>query len=95
MKKSKIISLLAIAIIMIAIFPYRGIRFSKNPEVQEGDVIFHMSTSSQSPLVAIATLSPLTHCGEIVMKGDEPYVLETSSTLKTTSLRTFIKRGQG
>ena len=95
MKKSKIISLLAIAIIMIAIFPYRGIRFSKNPEVQEGDVIFHMSTSSQSPLIAIATTSPLTHCGVIVMKGDEPYVLEASSTLKTTPLRTFIKRGKG
>lgn len=95
MKKSKIISLLAIAIIVIALFPYRGIRFSKNPEVQEGDVIFHISTSSQSPLIAIATTSPLTHCGVIVMKGNEPYVLEASSTLKTTSLRTFIKRGQG
>lgn len=57
-------------------------------------MIFHMSTSSQSPLVAIATLSPLTHCGVIVMKGDKPFVLEASSTLKTTPLRTFIKRGR-
>lgn len=94
MKKSKIIFMLAIAIITIALFPYRGIRFSSNPEVQEGDVIFHMSTSSQSPLIAIATTSPLTHCGVIVMKGNEPYVLEASSTLKTTPLRTFIKRGR-
>lgn len=54
-----------------------------------------MSTSSQSPLVAIATLSPLTHCGVIVMKGDKPFVLEASSTLKTTPLRAFIKRGKG
>lgn len=58
-------------------------------------MIFHMSTSSQSPLVAIATLSPLTHCGVIVMKGDKPFVLEASSTLKTTPLRAFIKRGKG
>lgn len=94
MKKSKIIFMLAIAIITIALFPYRGIRFSSNPEVQEGDVIFHMSTSSQSPLIAIATTSPLTHCGVIVMKSNEPYVLEASSTLKTTPLRTFIKRGR-
>lgn len=86
--------MLAIAIITIALFPYRGIRFSSNPEVQEGDVIFHMSTSSQSPLIAIATTSPLTHCGVIVMKGNEPYVLEANSTLKTTPLRTFIKRGR-
>lgn len=92
--KSKIICLLAIAIITIALFPYRGIRFSSPPKVQEGDVIFQMSTSSQSPLIAIATLSPLTHCGVIVMKGNEPYVLEASSTLKTTPLRTFIKRGK-
>lgn len=94
MKKSKIICLIAIAIITIALFPYRGFRFSSNPKVQEGDVIFHMSTSSQSPLIAIATTSPLTHCGVIVMKGNEPYVLEASSTLKTTPLRTFIKRGR-
>lgn len=94
MKKSKIICLIAIAIISIALFPYRGIRFSSNPEVQEGDVIFHMSTSSQSPLIAIATTSPLTHCGVVVMKGNEAYVLEASSTLKTTPLRTFIKRGR-
>lgn len=94
MKKSKIICLIAIAIITIVLFPYRGIRFSSNPKVQEGDVIFHMSTSSQSPLIAIATTSPLTHCGVVVMKGNEPYVLEASSTLKTTPLRTFIKRGR-
>lgn len=34
----------------------------------------------------------MTHCGVIVMKGEEPFVLEASSTLKTTPLRTFYKK---
>ena len=92
--KRKLIILGIIGLILIALFPYRGIRFASNPEVQEGDVIFHMSTSNQSQLIAIATGSPLTHCGVVVMKSGQPYVLEASSTLKTTPLSEFIKRGR-
>lgn len=92
--KRKLIIYGILGLILIALFPYRGIRFASNPEVQEGDVIFHMSTSDQSPLIAIATGSPLTHCGIVVMKSGQPYVLEASSTLKTTPLNEFIKRGK-
>lgn len=47
MKKSKTICWIVIVTVAIILFQYRGIRFSSNPKVQEGDVIFHMSTSSQ------------------------------------------------
>lgn len=80
---------------MVMLLPYLNIRCSATPNVKEGDVIFHTSTSQQSPLIAFATGSPLTHCGIIVLKGDTPYVLEASSTLKLTPLKTFIKRGKG
>lgn len=92
--KRKIILYVIIGLVIIVLFPYRGIRFASNPDVREGDVIFHMSTSNQSPLIAIATGSPLTHCGVVVMISGKPYVLEASSTLKTTPLRDFIKRGR-
>lgn len=92
--KRKLIIYGILGLILIALFPYRDIRFASYPEVQEGDVIFHMSTSDQSPLIAIATGSPLTHCGVVVMKYGHPYVLEASSTLKTTPLSEFIKRGR-
>lgn len=93
MKKKVLFGVLTF-IILWTIVPYIGVRFSSTPDVQEGDVIFHNSTSNQSPLIALATGSPLTHCGIIVMKGNKPYVLEATGTLRTTPLRDFIKRGR-
>lgn len=92
--KRKFIIYGILGLILIALFPYRGIRFSSNPIVHEGDVIFHASSSNQSPLIAIATGSPLTHCGVVVMRYGQPYVLEASSTLKITPLCEFIKIGR-
>ncbi len=62
--------------------------------VREGDVIFHTSQSSQSPLIQIGTRSHITHCGIIVMRDGKPYVLETLKTLVLTPLDKFIARGK-
>ena len=64
-------------------------------EVREGDVIFQTSQSRQSPLIQIATRSKISHCGIVVMKNGEPYVLETLKTLVLTPLDDFIARGEG
>ena len=64
-------------------------------DVREGDVIFRESKSQQSPLIRLGTRSHITHCGIVVMKGGEPYVLETLKTLKLTPLRKFIANGNG
>lgn len=83
-----------IALVLVAIVgPYMGVRTSHSPEVHEGDVIFQTSKSHQSPLIALATFSPMTHCGVIVMKNGKPYVLEAGGKVKLTSLDTFIDRG--
>ena len=63
-------------------------------DVREGDVIFHTSQSSQSPLIQIGTRSYITHCGIIVMRDGRPYVLETLKTLVLTPLDKFIARGK-
>ena len=63
-------------------------------DVREGDVIFHTSQSSQSPLIQIGTRSHITHCGIIVMRDGRPYVLETLKTLVLTPLDKFIARGK-
>ena len=62
--------------------------------VKEGDVIFQTSQSQQSPLIQIATQSKITHCGIIVMKDGNPYVLETLKTLVLTPLNEFVARGK-
>ena len=63
-------------------------------DVREGDVIFHTSQSSQSPLIQIGTRSHITHCGIVVIKEGKPYVLETLKTLVLTPLDQFVARGK-
>ena len=63
-------------------------------DVREGDIIFQTSQSEQSPLIQIGTRSQITHCGIIVMRKGEPYVLETLRTLVLTPLDKFIARGK-
>ncbi|MEE1148966.1 MAG: YiiX/YebB-like N1pC/P60 family cysteine hydrolase [Alistipes sp.] len=63
-------------------------------DIREGDVIFHTSQSSQSPLIQIGTRSHITHCGIVVIKEGKPYVLETLKTLVLTPLDKFIVRGK-
>jgi hypothetical protein len=63
-------------------------------DIREGDVIFHTSQSSQSPLIQVGTRSHITHCGIVVMKDGKPYVLETLKTLVLTPLDKFIARGK-
>lgn len=93
--KKKVILAVVLLLVCCTLFHYRGISFSKSPVVHEGDVIFQNSKSQQAPLVALATGSPMTHCGIIVMKGGEPYVLEATATLRLTPLKKFISRGRG
>ena len=63
-------------------------------DVREGDIIFQTSQSEQSPLIQIGTRSKITHCGIIVIRKGEPYVLETLRTLVLTPLDKFIARGK-
>ena len=62
-------------------------------EYKEGDVIFIMSKSSQAPFIRYATSSMWTHCGIVVYKGEEPYVLEASNVVKLTPLYAFLNKG--
>ncbi len=65
----------------------------KTLEVKEGDVIFQISQSAQSKYIAAATKSVYTHCGIIVFKDEQPYVLEASNVVKLTPLEEWIEKG--
>lgn len=82
-----IIGILTLLLLVSYIIP-------KTPQdLKEGDIIFQTSQSKQAPLIAFATGSNKTHCGIIVEKDSELFVLETLGTIKLTPLRTFIDRG--
>lgn len=63
--------------------------------LKNGDIIFQNSNSTQSRAVEMATHSKYTHCGIIYSKDKEYYVLEAVQPVKTTSLASFIARGNG
>ncbi len=89
----KIILFALIALISIATISAFVSKDSK--DLKEGDIVFQISKSTQSPFVQLATSSPWSHCGIVVFKNDKPYVLEASNVVKLTELQTWIHRGRG
>ena len=68
--------------------------FADHAEWNEGDIIFMISKSKQAPYIQLATMSPYSHCGIIVYKGDTPYVLEASNVVKLTSLDDWFEKAR-
>ena len=63
-------------------------------DYKEGDIVFQISKSQQSPLIQYATGSLWSHCGIIIMKNGKPYVLEASNVVKLTPLDEWTRKGR-
>jgi hypothetical protein len=64
--------------------------------IQDGDIIFQNSKSSQSKAIELATKSKYTHMGIIFKKyNGQYYVYEAVQPVKFTPLKEWIKRGNG
>ena len=59
-------------------------------DIQEGDVVFIESQSSQSPYIKVGTMSKWTHCGVVVNTPQGMKVLEASKTVRLTPFAKFI-----
>lgn len=62
---------------------------------QNGDILFHTSTSSQSQAIQLATGSPYSHLGILYVEGGKPFVFEAVQPVKSTPLHEWIERGVG
>ena len=62
---------------------------------QDGDIVFHESSSRQSPIIKLAQNSKWTHCGIVFHIGDKAYVYEAVEPVKYTPLTDWIARGKG
>jgi hypothetical protein len=67
----------------------------KEPSVQDGDIVFHTSRSSQSAAIQRATGSRYSHMGLVLYRSGQPCVLEAVATVRCTPLGAWIKRGVG
>lgn len=60
---------------------------------QDGDIILHTSTSTQSKLIQVVTRSPYSHVGIVYIQKGTPMVFEASSTVRLTPLAAWVARG--
>lgn len=67
---------------------------SQQKDLQEGDILFHTSRSSQSKAIQLATHSEYSHCGVLFKKGDELLVLEAVQPVKYTPFDEWVQRGK-
>lgn len=58
--------------------------------LQEGDIVFIESQSSQSPYIKVGTMSKWTHCGVVVNTPEGLKILEASKTVRLTPFAKFI-----
>ena len=65
------------------------------PEVNEGDIVFQTSHSSQSLAIQLATGSKYSHMGLIILRNGKPAVYEAEATVRYTPLDRWIARGSG
>lgn len=89
--------LLASILVLLSVFVGRGIYARDKGDAadwKEGDIVFQISKSEQSPLIQYATGSPWSHCGIVVKKNGQFYVLEASNVVKLTPIDTWCKRGR-
>lgn len=90
--KKKFNTIIMLLLIAIAVYAQHTPRIVN--DFKEGDLIFQVSQSNQSPFIQLATNSPWSHCGVIVEKGGKVYVLEASNVVKLTPLKKWISRGK-
>lgn len=65
-----------------------------NLTIQEGDIIFQISSSSQSKAIQLATGSPYSHLGIIYKNDGQFFVYEAVQPVKLTPLTEWINRGE-
>ena len=66
----------------------------KSTVPQDGDIVFHESTSRQSPIIKLAQHSKWTHCGIVFHIGDKAYVYEAVDPVRYTPLKDWVARGR-
>ena len=63
------------------------------PPLNDGDLIFHTSTSNQSLAILVSTASAYTHMGIIRLTASGPVVIEAAGQVRETPLSQWVARG--
>jgi len=80
----------AVGLIKAQFTDYAGIY-----QVEEGDFVFQHMLGHLTKMVAEVTDSPYSHCGIVIKKNGEYYVLEAMGTVKETPFDLWVAQGLG
>ncbi|MEN2399890.1 YiiX family permuted papain-like enzyme [Flavobacterium sp. MC2016-06] len=107
MKKTKyiflgvtfLISFACALYVTMLVFPLNSFAKTKSEsavlaKIQDGDLIFQTSESSQCEAVRIATKSKFSHCGIVFMKDGKQFVFEAVQPVRMTPLEDWITHGR-
>lgn len=93
--KARIVTLVLILCLGLGgFFWLKASMFSSLDNLEDGDIIFQESLSSQSQAIQNATNSRYSHCGIIFKRGGEFFVYEAIQPVTYTKLDKWIKRGK-
>jgi hypothetical protein len=88
-----------ITILAVTIFSwlsFTSVSAADLPSLQNGDIVFHTSRSSQSSAILFASRSPYSHMGIIELNAmGNAFVQEATGPVKLTPIDEWIKRGFG
>lgn len=90
--KALIISILAVLLCSVGIAGFWKSRTYNPYELQDGDIVFQETGSSQGKAVKAATGSRWTHVGMVFFKNGKPMVIEAVQPVRITPLSSFIAR---
>ncbi|MBM7045168.1 hypothetical protein JTP94_08340 [Rhizobium lusitanum] len=90
MKKLMGIAILCACLVVGTLYATAG---GDYPPLQDGDLIFQTSTSSQSSAIIFATGSAFSHMGIIKNDSGAITVIEAAARVKETPLKTWVNRG--
>lgn len=66
---------------------------TQSEQLQDGDIVFQTSKSTQSVAVQKATGSRYSHMGIVINRSGVPHVFEAAGTVRYTPLRQWVSRG--
>jgi Permuted papain-like amidase enzyme, YaeF/YiiX, C92 family len=99
MKKFLRYSLAIIVIAALSVYlwlSFTSVSAADLPSLQNGDIVFHTSRSSQSSAILFASRSPYSHMGIIELDAmGNAFVQEATGPVKLTPIDEWIKRGLG
>jgi hypothetical protein len=83
-----------ILLVVFVVGVFAGCSYEERYEPQNGDLVFHESTSRQSEAIRILTGSRYTHMGIVYVDRKRAYVYEAVQPVKATPLDAWIARGK-